>query len=67
VEDDLIISQDVDRSDSYDLIESQLMIIGSIAELENDLYDDCLTDKIKIIARALRIIYKVQSNILKEI
>jgi hypothetical protein len=67
MEDDKIISEEKDGSDQLDVVESQLTIITTVADLENDLYDDCLADKIKVTARALRIIYKVQSNILKEI
>jgi hypothetical protein len=67
MEEDLIIGEERDGSDQLDVVESQLTIISTVADLENDLYDDCLSDKIKVIARALRIIYKIQANILKEI
>ena len=67
MEEDLVIGHEREDADSLDIIESQLMIIGSIADLDNDLYDDCLADKVKITARAMRIIFKLQGNILKEI
>jgi hypothetical protein len=67
MEDDLIIGEERDGSDQLDVVESQLTIISTVADLEHDLYDDCLADKIKVITRALRIIYKIQANILKEI
>jgi len=67
MEEDLIIGEERDGSDQLDVVESQLTIISTVADIENDLYEDCLADKNKVIARALRIIYKIQANILKEI
>lgn len=51
--------------DSLDIIESQLTIITNVLDTEDGLYDDFLADKIKVVSRALNLIYLVQASLLK--
>ena len=66
MEEDLIIGEP-DQDGHLDIIESQLTVINTLVDIDNDLYDDFMADKIKVVSRALRIIYKVQAALLKEL
>ena len=48
----------------FDIIESQLVIIASMSELPDDLYDELQEDKIRVIANAMLIIQAVQKSLL---
>lgn len=66
MEEDLIIGEP-ETLDNLDIIESQLTVITTVMDTDNDLYDDFLADKIKVVSRALRVIYKIQASLLKDI
>ena len=66
MEDDLIIGEP-EPLDNLDIIESQLTVITTVMDTDNDLYDEFLADKIKVVSRALRVIYKIQASLLKDI
>lgn len=66
MEDDLIIGEP-EPLDNLDIIESQLTVITTVMDTDNDLYDDFLADKIMVVSRALSIIYKVQASLLKDL
>ena len=65
-EEDLIIGEP-EQDGHLDIIESQLTVINNLVDIDNDLYDDFMADKIKVVSRALRIIFKVQAALLKEL
>ena len=48
----------------FDIIESQLVIIASMNDLPDDLYDELQEDKIRVIANAMLIIQAVQKSLL---
>ena len=48
----------------FDIIESQLVIIASMTELPDDLYDECQEDKIRVISNAMLVIQAVQKSLL---
>ena len=48
----------------FDIIESQLVIIASMSDLSDDLYDELQEDKIRVIANAMLIIQAVQKSLL---
>ena len=69
MEEDLILGdeeQERDEINPLDVIDCQVMIINNVSELDNSVYDECLEDKIKVITRALKLIYKIQGNLLKD-
>jgi hypothetical protein len=47
-----------------DIIESQLLIIASISELPDDLYDELQEEKIRVISNAMLVIQAVQKSLL---
>jgi len=65
-EDDLVLGDPIEK-DGLDVIDNQLVVITSLMEQDDSVYDQFKEDKVKIIVRAMRIIYKVQANILKEL
>lgn len=66
MEDDLIIGEP-EPLDNLDIIESQLTVITTVMDTDNDLYDEFLADKIKVVSRALKIIHKIQASLLKDL
>lgn len=48
----------------FDIIESQLVIIASMNDLSDDLYDELQEDKIRVISNAMLIIQAVQKSLL---
>ena len=48
----------------FDIIESQLVIIASMNDLSDDLYDELQDDKIRVISNAMLIIQAVQKSLL---
>jgi hypothetical protein len=48
----------------FDIIESQLIIIASITELPDDLYDELQEEKIRVISNAMLVIQAVQKSLL---
>ena len=48
----------------FDIIESQLIIIASINELPDDLYDELQEEKIRVISNAMLVIQAVQKSLL---
>jgi hypothetical protein len=48
----------------FDIIESQLIIIASISELPDDLYDELQEEKIRVISNAMLVIQAVQKSLL---
>ena len=48
----------------FDIIESKLVIIASMNDLSDDLYDELQEDKIRVIANAMLIIQAVQKSLL---
>ena len=48
----------------YEIIESQLLIIASISELPDDLYDELQEEKIRVISNAMLVIQAVQKSLL---
>ena len=48
----------------FDIIESQLVIIASMSDLSDDIYDELQDDKIRVIANAMLIIQAVQKSLL---
>lgn len=55
------------KDHKIEIIENQLWIIASLIDTDNTLYDTFLEDKIKTIARAIKVINKCQEKIMKEI
>lgn len=56
-----------DKSHLLNVIDTQLYIISTLLESDSSLYDEFAEDKIKIITRALKVIYSAQHKILKEL
>ena len=48
----------------FDIIESQLIIIASISELPDDLYDELQEEKIRVISNAMLVIQAFQKSLL---
>jgi hypothetical protein len=48
----------------FDIIESQLLIIASITELPDDLYDELQEEKIRVISNAMLVIQAVQKSLI---
>jgi hypothetical protein len=48
----------------FDIIESQLIIIASISELPDELYDELQEEKIRVISNAMLVIQAVQKSLL---
>jgi len=48
----------------FDIIESQLVVIASMSDLSDDIYDELQEDKIRVIANAMLIIQAVQKSLL---
>ena len=48
----------------FDIIESQLVIIASMSDLSDDIYDELQEDKIRVISNAMLIIQAVQKSLL---
>ena len=48
----------------FDIIESQLIIIASMSELPDDLYDELQEEKIRVISNAMLVIQAVQKSLL---
>ena len=70
MEDDLILDfeeKEKDAKNPLDVIDNQLAVIGNVADLDHSVYDECLEDKIKVITRALKLIFKIQGNLLKDV
>lgn len=69
MEEDLILGDEDYEEKPKDLmiIDSQLMVINNVLDVDSGLYDDCEPDKIKCISNAMKIIQKLQRKILKEI
>lgn len=68
MEEDLIIGEEVKGTDySLDIIDNQLIVINSVLDIDNDIYDDLQADKIKILTNAMKIIQKIQKNLLKDL
>jgi hypothetical protein len=49
------------------IIENQLMVITSLADLDINLYPGCVEDRIRVMVRALNVIHKIQGNLLKDL
>jgi hypothetical protein len=65
-EDDLILDAGGnDRDPELNIIDNQLILINTMLEIEQEPYNDWLEEKIKILARAMKIIYKTQAKLLK--
>lgn len=65
-EDDLILEPDEDdRQAELNVIDNQLMTITTLMDIDGDPYELWNEDRIKIIVRAMKVIYKMQSNLLK--
>jgi|688.fasta_scaffold130455_5 hypothetical protein len=67
MEDDLIIGEESDELDLLDVIDSQLDIIIYVSDIDNDMYDTCLADKIKVTTKAFSVILKAQAKLLKNL
>ena len=67
MEDDLIIGEESDELDLLDVIDSQLDIIIYVSDIDNDMYDTCLADKIKATTKAFSVILKAQAKLLKNL
>jgi hypothetical protein len=66
MEEDLIIGEEQREFDKLDIIDNQLSLIISLADVE-PLYDDFATERILVITNAMKIINKAQKALLKEI
>jgi hypothetical protein len=64
---DLIIGEESDELDLLDVIDSQLDIIIYVSDIDNDMYDTCLADKIKVTTKAFSVILKAQAKLLKNL
>lgn len=73
MEEDLVLGEEEEKDPEeeglspFRVIETQLDIVNSIYDLDESMYSELREDKLKVIVRALRIIYKIQSNLLKDI
>jgi hypothetical protein len=68
MEDDLVIGEEEkDELDLLDVIDSQLDIIIYVSDIDNDMYDTCLADKIKVTTKAFSVILKAQAKLLKNL
>lgn len=59
-----MIDFEAQKESAYNMIECQLIIIASMSELPDDLYDEMQEDKIRVIANAMLIIQAVQKSML---
>ena len=66
MEEDLIIGEE-ENSDTLDIIDNQLMVINSVLDVPDDVYDAFTEDKVKVISSAMKIIYTIQRTLLKEL
>jgi uncharacterized membrane-anchored protein len=63
MEEELILGEP--ERDGLDIIDNQLIVISSVSDLDDSLYDKLAEDKVKAVVNAMKIILKVQANILK--
>lgn len=64
-EDDLILEiNEDDKTPELEIIENQLYIITALLDIEQVPYDDWDADRVKIIGRAMKIIYLQQKKLL---
>lgn len=71
MEEDLVIGGEEDdytddKPSPLAIIEKQLDVITYVSEIDTEIYDQCMEDKIKVITRALRLIYKIQGQLMKD-
>jgi hypothetical protein len=64
---DIILEEGTEKDERLGIIESQLQILASVADLEEGLYDDLQADKIRVVSDALKLINKIQKQLIKEI
>jgi len=67
-EDDLILETDENSEvrSKLDIIDMQLIVINTIADLDDNIYDSMAEDKIKVIGNAMKIIRKIQLQLIKD-
>jgi hypothetical protein len=66
MEEDLVIGEE-EQNDTLDIIDNQLMVINSVLDVPDDVYDAFTEDKVKVISSAMKIIYTIQRTLLKEL
>jgi hypothetical protein len=64
---DIMLEEGTERDGRLDIIDTQLHVLASVAELEETLYDDLQADKIRVVSDALKLINKIQKQLIKEI
>lgn len=64
---DIVLEEGTNRDERLDIIDVQLTIIGTIADMEETLYDGLQEDKIKVVADAMKIINRIQKQLIKEL
>jgi hypothetical protein len=67
MERDLILGEEESEIDLIELMNSQLDVLTYVSDLDSSLYDLLPQDKIKVITKALNVIYKIQVKILKDL
>ena len=66
MEEDLIIGEE-EKNDTLDIIDNQLMVINSVLDVPDDVYDAFTEDRVRVISSAMKIIYTIQRTLLKEL
>ena len=68
MEEDLILGEDEKQEwDKLDIIDNQLMVINSLVDYGNEVYDDFIIERNMTIQLAMKIIHKAQKKLLKDI
>jgi hypothetical protein len=68
MEDDIKGKESVqDDINPLSIIDNQLDVVTYLNQIDNDTYDKLLEDKIKVMTRALKVIYKAQESLLKDL
>ena len=64
---DIVLEEGTNRDERLDIVDVQLTIISTVADLEENLYDGLQEDKIKVVADAMKIINRIQKQLIKEL
>ena len=68
MEDDLVLeANENDRQAELNIIDNQLIVINTLMDVEGAPYDSWEEDRIKVIVRAMKLIYKTQNKLIKEV
>jgi len=67
MDEDIIISEENNRNELLDILESCLSILVTVSEIEDKNYDEEVEDIIKVKSRTYKVILAVQDKLMKQI